>query len=137
MGTVTVGVAGFSCEGGTASAEGALTVGAGKLGRRGGGFFRSSSRRVRALGDLTGWIGYGAGVGIGTELGGAGCVSLAGSRGAGRRRTAGSCLTCCTSELAMVGMANPATAPQKTRLDSERQPRWERLRSISSYGVDG
>jgi hypothetical protein len=36
----------------------------------------------------------------------------------------------------MVGMANPATAPQKTRLASERQPRWERLRSIFSYGVD-
>lgn len=57
-------------------------------------------------------------------------MALVGVCGAGSKRTPGSCLTCWTSELAIVGTANPATAPQSTRIVNDRQPRCSCARAI-------
>jgi len=93
----------------------------GRVGRGGGWILpslRSSwrivrRRRGRALRT------DGAAGGKGVVAGGVGCVSPAGTRGAGSRRTAGSCRICSTTVLARVGTANPATAPQNTRAASD------------------
>lgn len=109
--------------------DGACTTGCARLltctcmaGIPGDGYLWASCRVVSRFSFRRGRYAWMAGAVASVSTGG-GCVSLVDSRSEGTSRTEGSCLTCATSELATVGTANPTTAPQTTRLASERRPR--------------
>jgi hypothetical protein len=65
------------------------------------------------------------------------CVSPAGRRGARSRRTEGCRLSCCTSELAIAGRVNPATAPLHASASSARHPICPCVRTATAYGAAG